>query len=160
MPDLGEEPTNQDPDTPLGEEPTNQDPDTPSAANELVGEMETVYQKLMDGQPIEDLCKSSVVEKTKEILKTETDALSNSRTAKLWLQYMKMRAILRCFLRGERSGNWPLHLQAILEMLVFFAASGHYNYLKSCYIYLQEMINLENSHPDVYYHFCNGLHVI
>ena len=73
MPDLGEEPTNQDPDTPLGEEPTNQNPDTPSAANELVGEMETDYQKLMDGQPIEDLCKSSVVEKTKEILKTETD---------------------------------------------------------------------------------------
>ena len=66
---------------------------------------------------------------------------------------MKMIDILRHFLRGERLGNWPLHLQVILEMLAFFAASGHYNYLKSCYIYLQEMVKLQVSHPDVYNHF-------
>ena len=57
-------------------------------------------------------------------------------------------------------GNWPLHLQATLEMLAFFAATGHYNYLKSSYVYLLEMMDLENSHPDIYFQFLNGLHVV
>ena len=60
--------------------------------------------------------------------------------------------ILRRYLRAERLGNWPLHLQTTLEMLAFFAATGHYNYLKSSYVYL-EMMDLENSHPDIYFHF-------
>ena len=45
-------------------------------------------------------------------------------------------------------------------MLPFFAASGHNHYLKSSYMYLQEMNDLETTHPDVYFHFCNGLHVV
>ena len=61
--------------------------------------------------------------------------------------------ILRRYLRAERLGNWPLHLQTTLEMLAFFAATGHYNYLKSSYVYLMEMMDLENSHPDIYFHF-------
>ena len=76
---------------------------------------------------------------------------------------MRMIDILRrylAYLRGERLGNWPLHLQATLEMLAFFAATGHYNYLKSSYVYLLEMMDLENSHPDIYFQFLNGLHVV
>ena len=86
-----------------------------------------------------------LLKKTKKILETEADALSNSRTAKLWLLYMRMIDILRRYLRGERLGNWPLHLQATLEMLAFFAATGHYNYLKSSYVYLLEMMDLETA---------------
>ena len=89
----------------LEREQSNQGSDAPAAVNELIGEMETAYKNMMDGQPVEDLCKSSVVEKTKEILKTETDSLTNRRTAKLWIQYMKMIDILRRFLRGEQLGN-------------------------------------------------------
>ena len=45
-------------------------------------------------------------------------------------------------------------------MLPFLAATGHNNYVKSTYMYLQEMSDLENSHPDVHYHFSQGLHVV
>ena len=105
----------------------------------------------------------AAAKKTKQILETEAEALSNSRTAKFWLLYMRMIDILRrylAYLRGECLGNWPLHLQATLEMLAFFAATGHYNYLKSSYVYLLEMMDLENSHPDIYFQFLNGLHVV
>ena len=82
------------------------------------------------------------------------------RTAQLWLQYMKMIDILRRFIKAERIGNWNLHLQAVQEMLPYFAASGHNLYAKSAYMYLQKMQKLPESHPDVHSSFLNGFHVI
>ena len=46
-------------------------------------------------------------------------------------------------------------------MLPYFAASGHHFYLKSAYLYLQCMNNLETTHPGIFHHFrINGLHVV
>ena len=53
-----------------------------------------------------------------------------------------------------------MHLAATTEMLPYFAASGHNHYLKSSYIYVQQMHELEATHPDVYHHFSNGLFVV
>ena len=33
--------------------------------------------------------------------------------------------------QGERTGNWSLHLQAVYDMLPYFAAAGHNLYAKS-----------------------------
>jgi hypothetical protein len=41
-----------------------------------------------------------------------------------------------------------------------FAAAGHFNYLKSAYLYLQTMINLETTHPLLFRKFEQGFHVI
>ena len=68
--------------------------------------------------------------------------------------------ILRRYIRAERTGNWELHLQTLSEMLPFLAASGHNNYTKSVWIYLQQMSHLQEDHPEVYKHFRKGLHVI
>jgi len=70
-----------------------------------------------------------------------------------------MIALLRSFIRAERTGNWNLHLKTVAEMLPFFAAAGHNNYAKSCHIYLQEMLNLGETHPAVKKSFEDGLHV-
>ena len=43
------------------------------------------------------------------------------------------------FMKAQRMGNWLLHLEAISEMLPFFASSGHYLYAKSAYLYLQSL---------------------
>ena len=51
--------------------------------------------------------------------------LLTSRTSRLWLQYMEMMDILRRFIKGERTGNWNLHLHSMEEMLPYLAASGH-----------------------------------
>ncbi|GFS26848.1 hypothetical protein ElyMa_007067800 [Elysia marginata] len=94
-----------------------------------------------------------------QLCKTET-RMADHRTAKLWLQYLRMLDILRKFLRAERTGNWHLHLMAMREMLPFLAASGHNLYTKSVYIYLQQMQVLPLDHPEVYESFCSGQHVI
>ena len=45
-------------------------------------------------------------------------------------------------------------------MLPFFAASGHRLYAKSARLYLQQMMHLSETHPDVYKDFMAGHHVI
>ena len=83
-----------------------------------------------------------------------------SRTAKLWLQYMDMIDILKKFITAERTGLWKDHCESMQKMLPFFAASGHNLYLKSGYMYLQHMFDLHQTHPSVYRAFCEGHHVI
>ena len=71
-----------------------------------------------------------------------------------------MVEILCKFIRAERTGNFHLHLQAVKDMLPFFASSGHSLYAKSAYIYLQTMSNLQETHPQVYAKFQEGYHVV
>ena len=103
---------------------------------------------------------SSCLDSTNKKIEETKASLSGQRTAVLWLEYMKMVDILRKFIKGERTGNWKLHLQAVYEMLPYFAAAGHNQYAKSAYFYLQIMQNLETSHPSVYKKFLDGLHVV
>ena len=67
---------------------------------------------------------------------------------------------LLVFLKAERTGDWQLHLDMSCMMLPYFAASGHYHYQKSVYLYLQAMSQINMTHPGLYKHFMNGLHVI
>ena len=74
---------------------------------------------------------------------------------------MKMVDILRTFIKGERTGNWELHLQAVYDMLPYFAAAGHNHYAKSAHVYLQMMQDLQKTQPAVYNSFImDGLHVV
>ena len=68
--------------------------------------------------------------------------------------------ILNKFIKAERTGNWDLHLQAVRNMLPYFASSGHNSYAKSVYLYLQMMNDLPQTHPEVYRSFQSGLHVV
>jgi len=45
-------------------------------------------------------------------------------------------------------------------MLPFFAASGHNLYAKSAYIYVQQMLQLTDSHPEMFAFFGSGYHVV
>ena len=46
------------------------------------------------------------------------------------------------------------------EMLPYLAASGHNLNTKSVYLYLQDMVKLQQLHPKDYAHFLQGYHVI
>jgi len=74
------------------------------------------------------------------------------------MQNMGMVDVLRKFIKAERTANWDLHLQAIYDMLPFFAAADHNLYAKSAYIYLQMMLDLQTKHPEVCKSFQDGLH--
>ena len=56
--------------------------------------------------------------------------------------------------------TWLLHLETTLKMLPYFAASGHNNYLKSSYIYEQQMYDLIKINPDIHQHILRGLFVV
>ena len=45
-------------------------------------------------------------------------------------------------------------------MLSLFAATGHNNYAKSSRLYIQQMENLSESHPQLYEQFLNGHHSV
>lgn len=109
--------------------------------------------------PTEESNKADVLERICQKLEDAKSKMSMP-TSKVWIQYMQMVAILRRFLKAERTGNWELHLQSVREMLPFWAASGHNLYTKSAYVYLQMMLDLPESHPDVYKMFMQGYHVV
>ena len=67
---------------------------------------------------------------------------------------------LKKYISAERLRNYPMHLFSFAELLKFLAADGHYNYTKSGNIYLQQMHELQMTHPDVHDHFLNGLFVV
>ncbi|KAL5005113.1 hypothetical protein ScPMuIL_018569 [Solemya velum] len=64
------------------------------------------------------------------------------------------------FLEAERTDNWLMHLHTIQMMLPYLAAAGHNLYVKSAYVYLCEMQELEKCRPDVYAMFEAGHHVL
>ena len=85
---------------------------------------------------------------------------TKSKTATLWIQYMKMVEIYLQFLKAECTGDWQLHLNMSRMILPYFAASGHYHYQKLVHLYLQTMSQIHVTHPGLHKHFMNGLHVI
>ena len=51
-------------------------------------------------------------------------------------------------------------MHAMSECLPILATAGHYNYLKSAYLYVMEMCCLDMTHPDVCEKYLKGFHVI
>ena len=62
--------------------------------------------------------------------------ISESRTTKLWVQYMSYSDVIKTFIRFERTGNWDEHLAATKKMLNLYADTGHFNYGKITRLYL------------------------
>jgi hypothetical protein len=120
-----------------------------------------IFDELLNNtlQP-EELPGRPELDRLRLVLLQHKAEISANRTSRLWLQYMDMVEILRCFLRAERMGNWLHHLQALKDMLPYLAAAGHNLYAKSLSLYLQDMAGLPSKNPKVYQDFLNGHHVL
>jgi len=132
---------------------------------ELAGSVkscEDMYTLLIEGKTtLETVATSETNAKLKQALDEKKLGLSDkSRTSKLWISYMNMVKCTRMLLMADRIGSWDRHLSAVAECLPIFAAAGHRNYLKSAYLYLQNMQNLKMKDPAVFKKFQDGLHVI
>lgn len=72
-----------------------------------------------------------------------------------------MVSIAKEFIRAECMGDWQAHLNSVKEMLPYFHASGHFLYAKSAYLYLQDMLQLEDlMNYSVYERYINGFFTI
>ena len=85
------------------------------------------------------------------------DLAAKSRTAKMWVDaFIKPVLIMMLYVRAERSGDWPLHLQAVKLMMPYFFASRNINYARYGLYYLRSMEALPEN---VLQHFMKSAHV-
>lgn len=127
-----------------------------------IEDVETKYEDVMNGKlDIDGLVRSmDSLSIKKKIEEKRGELASRSKTSSLWLHYMDMIRVARALIQADRTGSWNDHLGAISAALPIFAATGHFNYLKSAYLYLQQMMQLQDKHPDVHQIFMRGNHVI
>jgi hypothetical protein len=85
---------------------------------------------------------------------------SQSRTARLWIQYFYHIETMKAFIAAERTSNWEMHLRAFQAMLPVFAAAHHINYARSGRVYLQQMQDLPSTHPWLHKQFQDGMFTI
>lgn len=127
----------------------------------VIEQLGIVYDNLIDGKSdIDSVCNSDLLDDMNSKFSSEKKKMKTSKTAAVWLLYMEMVEILTSFIKAERIGDWDLHLQSLCRMLPYFAAAGHNLYLKSAYVYLQQMHKLEKTNKDVYDCFKAGLHIV
>ena len=120
-----------------------------------------ICQKLSNGETSsEEIEENNAFINAKAKILAFKEQRSESKTAKLWFQHMETVELLCRFINAERSGNWQQHLQAIRDMLPYFAESGHLLYATSAYLYLQSMMKLPETHPSVYKQLQHGLHIV
>ena len=77
-----------------------------------------------------------------------------------WDEYIHMVTMLLQFVKAERTGNWCLHLAAISAMVPYFFTHDRQNYARWLPVYLADMGQLEQKHPEVYQWFIKGEHAI
>ena len=111
---------------------------------------------------VEDVNQSHALQLFSSTLKSSKDLLeTQSRTAKLWIQYLNYIQIVKLFIHAERTGNWNLHLLATESMINLFAATGHLHYAKSARLYLQLKLALPEQYLWLYNKFAmEGYHTI
>lgn len=53
----------------------------------------------------------------------------------LWIQYFHMCTLVKNFIKAERMGGWPLHVECEKKMIPFFLCGRTLNYAKSARLY-------------------------
>lgn len=92
-------------------------------------------------------------------LLSKLDVLAEkSKTAKLWVDVLiKPVFLMMKYVRAEREGDWPLHIETVKQMMPYFFAAVHTNYARSGLFYLT---SLEKLPASTLKHFLNGNHVM
>lgn len=106
--------------------------DEKTGIKELFENFDTIKYDNVDDYQFITSANENFIQKINEI---ET----RGKTAKLWIQYMRMFQTAKCFLRSEKMGDLLSQLKYIEQMLPYFHAAGHFNYARSAHLYVQEM---------------------
>ena len=65
--------------------------------------------------------------------------------------------IMTMFVRAAREAEWSLHVKSVEFMLPYFAAAGHWNYLRYATVYHLKISKLPN---DLHSRFMTGEHAM
>ena len=72
-----------------------------------------------------------------------------SKTFCYWDNVIELIEQLKNLIRADCESNWLLHMHTVRELLHIFAAFNCTNYLRFFSIYLEDMKNLPETHPDI-----------
>ena len=124
-------------------------------------DLKDCIQSILKGETcLRTLASCHALKKVSSVICQKQETLVENKTACLWFVYLDMLSLLRRFLRATGLGYWNAHISTLEEMMPYFAACGHNNYLKSVWLYLQNMMELKESNPSVYSKFQNGYFTI
>ena len=71
-----------------------------------------------------------------------------------------MVKLVKCLIKAQRVGDFPLYLKTLKDMLPFFASSGHWNYTRCVYLYIQDMTDLQEKNKTLFDQLMSGHFVI
>jgi len=90
----------------------------------------------------------------------EKRLISNAPTICYWTTVRDYMLIQCRFVRGQRTGDWPLTLKSIEEICPWFFTFGKTNYARWTPVFLKDMGRLPQIHPTVHEAFMEGKFVV
>ena len=95
---------------------------SPTALPDDIMQVSKVYDNvLLSEMSIEEACSLPVLSNIFHKITEARKQFQHYRTANLWLQYMDLIQILRNHIRAERTGNWKLYLESLVDMQISIA---------------------------------------
>ena len=83
-----------------------------------------------------------------------------SETIKFWVDYCDMFVLLLNFIATDRNSDWSLHLETFTEMLVYDRAYDHCKCMSWVLVFLYDMHELPEKHPDLHRYFMSRFHTV
>ena len=77
-----------------------------------------------------------------------------------WMSYLNMADYFLNSVRAKRIGNWALHLQSAAEMLPWYFAYNHLNYVRYLPVYIYELLAIPDIHPSIEEYLAAGIFVV
>ena len=104
--------------------------------------------------------KRSIEKKTISDFKTwRKDKESQYPQFYFWSQTLKLQLLVMCFIRSIRSGDFNLYKTTISLLMPCFFAFNHTHYARWLSVHLCDMLQLQETNPEVFHHF-NEVHFV
>ena len=108
---------------------------------------DTIFQKA------EDMIPQSVLN---TIALFRKEGRQHSTTFAYWDSFLESGNILLRLLRADREANFPMHIQAVIDIVPYFILAGRINYARNTPVYIAEMKQLEQQKPLMCCHMMEG----
>ena len=70
-----------------------------------------------------------------------------------WENVLQNIRYLKDLITADRNGDWEGHLQAVQNVMPLFQECDSVNYLRYASLYLEQMWQLPENHPEIYEKF-------
>ena len=77
-----------------------------------------------------------------------------------WSQTLKLQLLVMSFIRSIRSGDFNLYKTTISLLMPWFFAFNHTHYARLLSVHLCDMLQLQETNPEVFRHFNEGHFVV